>query len=484
MFGSTGTSLFGSNTAANNNTNSNTVGIFGSSSQPATTSNNSTSLFGNSSAKPTTSLFGNTAQPSTSLFGNTAQPATTTTNSLFGNTAQPATTTNSLFGNTTQPATTTNSLFGNTAQPATTTNSLFGNNARPATTTTSLFGNTSQPATTTNSLFGNTSQPAATSTGLFGNNQQTNSMQGSSLFGATNSNTNLTLQQQQQQQQQQLQQQQATSELEKITEQIMIIQASWDSTSPYCQFKHYFYNYVEPGTASNYQCPPNENPELWQQAQRDSPDPNAMVPALVVGYEGLNSRISCQTDQLLAYETLINNLDEKISALSKKISSATLIKLDSVRRKQQEVEQRLLRLMKNLELLRRASHSGNFNYSTSINPSGVISTEEEMFRVRMEQLQMGLVGNDKSSTHQHTSLKQGLVELQNKLVALKAHHSRFLLINQENSTTSDIQQKNTPNQLSNIVEVLEMHKSGLVYLSDSVAKLNGLSETIMLKIQK
>ncbi|OMJ17389.1 Nuclear pore complex protein Nup98-Nup96 [Smittium culicis] len=417
MFGSTGTSLFGSNTAANNNTNSNTVGIFGSSSQPATTSNNSTSLFGNSSAKPTTSLFGNTAQPSTSLFGNTAQPATTTTNSLFGNTAQPATTTNSLFGNTTQPATTTNSLFGNTAQPATTTNSLFGNNARPATTTTSLFGNTSQPATTTNSLFGNTSQPAATSTGLFGNNQQTNSMQ-------------------------------------------------------------------EPGTASNYQCPPNENPELWQQAQRDSPDPNAMVPALVVGYEGLNSRISCQTDQLLAYETLINNLDEKISALSKKISSATLIKLDSVSRKQQEVEQRLLRLMKNLELLRRASHSGNFNYSTSINPSGVISTEEEMFRVRMEQLQMGLVGNDKSSTHQHTSLKQGLVELQNKLVALKAHHSRFLLINQENSTTSDIQQQNTPNQLSNIVEVLEMHKSGLVYLSDSVAKLNGLSETIMLKIQK
>ncbi|OMJ09762.1 putative nucleoporin Nup54, partial [Smittium culicis] len=247
---------------------------------------------------------------------------------------------------------------------------------------------------------------------------------------------------------------------------------------------HYFYNYVEPGTASNYQCPPNENPELWQQAQRDSPDPNSMVPALVVGYEGLNSRISCQTDQLLAYETLINNLDDKISTLSKKISSATLIKLDSVRRKQQEVEQRLLRLMKNLELLRRASHSGNSTYSSNINPSGVISTEEEMFRVRMEQLQMGLVGNDKISTHQHTSLKQGLVELQNKLVALKAHHSGFLLIDQENSTSSDIQQQNASNQLSNIVEVLEMHKSGLVYLSDSVAKLNGLSETIQLKIQK
>jgi nuclear pore complex protein Nup54 len=61
-----------------------------------------------------------------------------------------------------------------------------------------------------------------------------------------------------------------------IESRIMSIQRAWDVNSPECQFKYYFYNVVEPGTAHHYGRPANATDDAkWARAVRDNPDPDS-----------------------------------------------------------------------------------------------------------------------------------------------------------------------------------------------------------------
>ena len=55
------------------------------------------------------------------------------------------------------------------------------------------------------------------------------------------------------------------------------LKAWWDPTSPYCQFKHYFYNVVPPQEVQLYIKPENHDAEKWKEAQEQNPDPTTYV---------------------------------------------------------------------------------------------------------------------------------------------------------------------------------------------------------------
>ncbi|RQM25079.1 hypothetical protein B5M09_000234 [Aphanomyces astaci] len=66
-------------------------------------------------------------------------------------------------------------------------------------------------------------------------------------------------------------------------------------TDPFqSRFKYMFYNAVDPAQKHLYTRPPHVGEKLWIQAQRDNPDPANLVPAAVVGFKELSTRIQLQ----------------------------------------------------------------------------------------------------------------------------------------------------------------------------------------------
>ncbi|PVU91384.1 hypothetical protein BB561_004416 [Smittium simulii] len=464
------TGLFGSTQPT---TNTQSTGLFGST-QP-TTNAQSTGLFGSTQPAANTQsagLFGS-AQPaantqSTGLFGSTQPTTNTQSTGLFGST-QPATNTQStgLFGST-QPAANTQStgLFGS-AQPTTNTQStgLFGNTQPTANTqNTGLFGS-AQPAANTQStgLFGSTQPTANTqSAGLFGNNQSSlkrqnqnisslnfsaGSGQTSGLFGVNNSAQTLNAYQPNSTGQISGNLQNggaAVDEAEMLMQRLLLIKESWDPNSINCQFKHYFYNKVDKSEISRYQCPNNENRSLWEEAQKENPSKENMVPAMVTGFDGLRVRSNYISEQIESYGNILAQIQLNLVNMGGAFDKKSL-RLGEIKRKQGNIEQRMLRLNKNLQTLKL--------YGQLLRP------EEEVFKIRVSDLNNALHGNG--------AIKQQTIRLQNTIERITSRNGLRVI----NSDARQIERLDNM-QYKDITEALEMQSSSLIYMSDSVARLN------------
>ncbi|PWA03632.1 hypothetical protein BB558_000200 [Smittium angustum] len=429
MFGST-TGFGGNKSALQGGTNS--TNLFGStntgfgstnpSTNPPTNTLGTSNMFGNAS--------GTFGQPTTSgMFGSSTTTAAPTQNTnLFGNTQN-----TNLFGNT-QTTQQSNSMFA----PATSIQT------QPATTgfQSSFFN---QPKTQTTGLGTNTSFSGNTGLGMF--STQNNPTQGQLTFQQQTANLA-------EQTQQNAQSIADANEMELMAQKIMMAKESWDPNSVNCQFKHYFYNSVDPTTVDRYQCPGNEDPVLWKQAQLDNPDPKSMVPALVVGFEGLRTRIACQSEMLESYSNFLENLKTKLSEQITNHQNQTVVKANDIKRRQTEIDQRLLRLMKNLQMLRLHGQ--------------LLKPEEEIFRVRTEQLE--------NAIHSNGAAKYRLIELQNQIQKVQLEmqkagglfKSNMQQAGQQDSSSETPMYEDESGQYKKVSEVLEMHNSGLIYLSDTV----------------
>ncbi|RCI03482.1 hypothetical protein CU098_002631, partial [Rhizopus stolonifer] len=247
--------LFGANPNANNsagtNMNSSAGTLFG------TSSNNSSAgtLFGAAASNPSSGGFGGFGQkPANNTFGQTSSAPTIG----FGQTA---------------PAASSSFSFG-TSQPATANNNTGG------------FGapNTGFGANTGSIGFGsfntgtNTTQAAKPAFGGFGtNNAQTG-------FGAQGQQHTGFGQQGQQQQGN-------VPSQDHVWRELALVSAKFDTTSPLCHFRHYFYNIVPRNEMHLYVRPPNQDEQLWNEAVRNNPDSESLVPVLAVGFDDILKRM-------------------------------------------------------------------------------------------------------------------------------------------------------------------------------------------------
>ncbi|WWC86868.1 uncharacterized protein L201_001747 [Kwoniella dendrophila CBS 6074] len=458
----TGGSLFGA--APSQPTNPSTS-LFGSTQQPQQQQQQSGGLFGsttNQSSGTTTGstgLFGsNSQQPSTGggLFGSTTQQPQqqSTGGGLFGSTTTPATGGSGLFGST-----------STTTAPAQGGSSLFGqaNTAKPA--GTGLFGSTTaqQPATGGTGLFGqSTTQPSTGGTGLFGSitqqpQQQQQQQGGSSLFGGGfgqqpqaqkpagglfggGFGTASTSQQPQQQQQQQQQgggslfgggfgQQSnmnnsmmgqsmmqgnnmnaststnvnslGVKQEPDIETRIRQIQGAWDSNSPDCKFKYFFYNVVEEGTASRYGRPANATDDAkWAKALRDNPDPNSMVPVLATGWGDVKKREQQQENLASIHQQRVKELQAALSH-TRQTSLSASIRLSNLQAQQTQLLHRLIHVV-----------SQTPQYIPLIQSSSTFKQEEAEMQKQLESIKSELEGKGKnaikpSSTSSYIGLGNG-----------------------------------------------------------------------------
>ncbi|KAJ2003034.1 hypothetical protein GGI04_003112 [Coemansia thaxteri] len=270
-------------------------------------------------------------------------------------------------------------------------------------------------------------------------------------LGATGSTFNSQQQQQAQAQiqtQQQLSQQ--TSEAEELSKQIMFIKDCWDPALASYQFRHYFYNVAEPEKAHLYQCLPNQDPALWQQAQADNPDPSTLVPVLANGFEDLRKRVDSQSLQMLSYQDRTAEISNKLRNVIQRHHSETTVRLAECRRRQGELSQRLLEFMRLLQLLRLRGQ--------------LLHPEEEVFRVRVEHLEKEMARSD--------SLKQRLAGLQDHVYRLQAtaRRRRELQGMSKSGQAGDGYEVADESQLESVMRMLGEKQRGLAHLTQVMSQ--------------
>ncbi|KAF9318353.1 hypothetical protein BG003_011366 [Podila horticola] len=264
------------------------------------------------SAAPAGGLFGAPASAPGGLFGSTPATSGGFGTSAFG--AKPAGTTGFSFGGAPAPAT--GGLFGGAPKP-------FGSSLAPA------FGASMAPAVPT-----------------FGASLSTNSRQ-----------------------------QYVTGNIKpeiSAWQKFLYFKNAWDPTHPNCQFKFYFYNFVHPDDVSKYGPPPNTDPHEWMQAMQESPDRECMVPALAVGFEDLKKRMESQNDMTEMQRIKLDEIEAKMNDIMQFHLLQTASKVREFKRRHIQLAQRVLTLMKRVQILR--------------NRGVPISQEEEKLRSRLEEL--------------------------------------------------------------------------------------------------
>ncbi|KAJ8659850.1 hypothetical protein O0I10_004443 [Lichtheimia ornata] len=316
----------------------------------------------------------NTTQPSTGGFSFGASSA-----------SKPATSTGFSFATPTSTATSTNP-----------TGSLFGGNATLNTTapsTTPFGGFSSQPAagsTTTTSKFGfpsasNQATGLSTNTG-FGLGGTTTSL----FSGAGNINQQNRDKQVYQlllQADEEARRQQAlvlTSEEQykpqNVWQALALLRSWWDPSSPYCKFKCYFYNLVPPQEVHLYQKPQNHDKKAWDEAQKKNPDPSRLVPALAVGFDDVKKRMEAQERQAGAHLATLKEIQDKIKKLKGADAQSTANKLDEYKRRQMDLTQRVIKILKYAQVLR--------------NKGLPLTSEEEAMRTLLENVQDQLLRSE------------------------------------------------------------------------------------------
>ncbi|KAI8082877.1 nucleoporin complex subunit 54-domain-containing protein [Halteromyces radiatus] len=455
-FGSTNTttatpsaagSLFGNPPAT-----STSGSLFGSTPTPASSSG--TFGFGASSTAPTSS----TAPGSSFGFGNTQQPATTSTPGFGGFGKQPPATSTTGFGGfgtssaaTTSSAPATTGFGGFGMSSATTTSSA------PATTSFGGFGsNQQQPQTSGFSGIGfgqQQQQKPATTGGFggfggfsgFGSNQQAQASSGGlglntggGLFGQQKGTTgfgqtstaNAFGQPQQQPQPQQPQY--------NVWQQLALIKASWDPTSPLCQFRHYFYNMVPPNEVHLYVRPPNQDEQLWNEAQQKNPDLSCMVPVLAVGFEDVLKRMDIQDRQSELHKEKLEEVSQRLETVRRKYELGSRARLEEHKRRHADLTQRLIRLLRLVQVLRYKGFP--------------LSNEEELSQKQFEELS--------TQTNNPEQLYTKMVELWSQLQAIKKSRStsgdgHWEALNQNDTTRIAKVLGDEQQGLSHVIDILK-----------------------------
>ncbi|KAG1049802.1 hypothetical protein G6F43_007889 [Rhizopus delemar] len=413
--------LFGANansTSFGSNTNSSAGTLFGASN---TSINNSSAgtLFGTAASNPSSTGFGGFGQKSaaTNTFGaNSSTPV-----AGFGQTA-PATSTSG-FGFGTNQLTTSSNTSG------------FGTGATGNT----GFGGFGSFNTTTSASGNQTAKPAFGGFGSLTNTQQTG-------FGTQNQQTSFGLQNQQQGKPQ-IQ--------EKVWQELALIRAHFDPTSPLCHFRHYFYNMVPRNEVHLYVRPPNQDEHLWNEAVRKNPDPSCLVPVLAVGFDDILKRMEVQSKQSDLYQQKLKETEDRLASVQREYMLGTLVKLEEHKRRHIDITQRLLRLLRYSQILRYK----NFP----------LNAEEEK---TVEQLQK--MARAKNCPEE---LYTKMVGLWNQIQAAKARMS-------ETNGKTEIWRSVSEEDTNRIAKVLEDKQQGILHIASTLKSDTKELEEIVEAIKK
>ncbi|KAK3846420.1 MAG: nucleoporin complex subunit 54-domain-containing protein [Linnemannia gamsii] len=385
------------------------------------------SLFGAKPAASAGGFFGAApaAAPATGLFG--AAPAAAPTSTGFFGAASAAPATGGLFG--AASAAPAASPFGA---------STFG--AKPASTGFGGFGAAPTAAPATTSLFG-APKPFGASTAP-GFAASTAAAPAAPSFGASLASGQ--------------RQQYVIGNVKPqipVWQSLMYIKNAWDPTHPNCQFKHFFYNFVHPDDVNKYGPPPNIDVYEWNQALMECPDRECMVPALAVGFDDLKKRMESQNEMTEIQRIKLEEIEVKMNEIMQFHMLQTANKVREFKRRHIQLAQRVLTLMKRVQILR--------------NRGVPLRADEEVLRVRLE--------NALEQLRNPAHFRGKITELWAQLQILKDSKRLHPTGNYEVSDEA---------QLEVISKVLQDQQAGLQHLTSVLHKDMQDIETLQRKLEE
>lgn len=141
-----------------------------------------------------------------------------------------------------------------------------------------------------------------------------------------------------------------------IPDQMQTVLEKWDSGSPNCVFKHYFYNKVDDNMAPYYRPSPNEDPKAWEEALSKKPGPG-YIPVLCVGFNQMGERIKLQQRNLSNFNTRLHEINASLTKMMQDHETKTSIRTIDARRKHVVLKQRCLALATKVQVLRNRGYA-------------------------------------------------------------------------------------------------------------------------------
>jgi nuclear pore complex protein Nup54 len=141
-----------------------------------------------------------------------------------------------------------------------------------------------------------------------------------------------------------------------IPEQIQLLLEKWDTGSPNCVFRHYFYNKVEENMAPYYRPPQNEDPKAWEDALAKKPG-SGFIPVLCVGFAQMGERIKLQQRNLANFNARLHEINNSLTSMMQNHETSTSVRAMDARRKHLVLKQRCLALATKVQVLRNRGYA-------------------------------------------------------------------------------------------------------------------------------
>ncbi|CAG8704553.1 2651_t:CDS:2 [Gigaspora margarita] len=224
-------------------------------------------------------------------------------------------------------------------------------------------------------------------------------------------------------------QSQTTQQLTPYEELSRLISA-WSPESIDCRFQSYFYNMVHPAEVQFYTQPPSMSQALWSEAQANNPDRTM---------QDIKKRLAVQEEITAKANVKFKEYGAKLEDMKRKHNLETLVRIEDRKRKHIELTQRVIKLMRRIQVLRL---SGT-----------LIRSDEEALKGRLE------------------DIKQQLQRSSRKLETLKTQYNVTKLQwgVRESPVTHKFNAVND-NQLDNIIKVLDTEQTGIVHDIETLKK--------------
>ncbi|RKF73602.1 Nucleoporin NUP57 [Golovinomyces cichoracearum] len=141
-----------------------------------------------------------------------------------------------------------------------------------------------------------------------------------------------------------------------VPEQMEAVLEKWNSLSPNCAFKYYFYNKVDDNMAPYYRPGVNEDPKAWNEALSKKPD-KGYIPVLCVGFAQIGERIKLQQRNLANFNARLHEINSSLSQMMRDHETRNSIKALDARRKHVVLKQRCLVLATKVQVLRNRGYA-------------------------------------------------------------------------------------------------------------------------------